>query len=198
MISLLPSTRVDTTSSARTSSVTFGPPVRITSMSACFSPRIPGRSERRGSMQVTTAIFGRGRPSPHAEALPPTLDDTSSHSVHWSAWSIMLMAISILIGPPTGSNRWRGLVRVRKGTTQGNTEEQGSGDQWSSESALLLIVQARNPEPVDRFLPRTEWAICRIVDGFVFEAPCSISAATSAYGTKRTNSIAAVTSANDP
>jgi hypothetical protein len=152
---LLPSTRVDTTSSARTSSVTFGPPVRITSMSACFSPRIPGRSERRGSMQVTTAIFGRGGPSPHAEALPPTLDYTSSHSVHWSAWSIMLMAISILIAPPTGSNRWRALVRVRKETTQGNTEEQGSGDQWSSESALLLIVQARNPEPVDRFLPRT-------------------------------------------
>jgi len=31
-----------------------------------------------------------------------------------------------------------------------------------------------------------EWAICRIVDGFVFEAPCSISAAMSAYGTKQT------------
>ena len=65
MISLLPSTRVDTISSARTSSVTAGPPVRITSMSACFNPRIPGRSESRGSMQVTTASFGLGGPAPH-------------------------------------------------------------------------------------------------------------------------------------
>jgi hypothetical protein len=34
MISLVPSTRVETTSSPRTSSVTAGPPVRITSISA--------------------------------------------------------------------------------------------------------------------------------------------------------------------
>src|SRR3954464_937550 len=61
MISLDPSTRVETTSSPSTSSVTAGPPVRITSMSACGSPSIPVRSERRGSIQVTTAIFGAGR-----------------------------------------------------------------------------------------------------------------------------------------
>src|SRR4051812_39323753 len=41
--------------------VTAGPPVRMTSMSACGNPRIAGRSESRGSMQVTTAIFGTGR-----------------------------------------------------------------------------------------------------------------------------------------
>src|SRR3954464_9703643 len=61
MISVVPSTRVETTSSARTSSVTAGPPVRITSRSACGNPRISGRFERRGSMHVTTAILGAGR-----------------------------------------------------------------------------------------------------------------------------------------
>src|SRR4051794_36475829 len=61
MISVVPRTRVETTSSPRTSSVTAGPPVRITSISACGNPRISGRFERRGSMHVTTAIFGAGR-----------------------------------------------------------------------------------------------------------------------------------------
>src|SRR5271170_7138648 len=60
MISFDPRTRVETTSSPSTSSVTAGPPVRITSMSAIGSPSIPGRSESLGSMQVTTAILGVG------------------------------------------------------------------------------------------------------------------------------------------
>src|SRR3954453_2676026 len=47
-------------SSARTSSVTAGPPVRITSISATGRPSIPGKSETRGSMHVTTAILGAG------------------------------------------------------------------------------------------------------------------------------------------
>src|ERR1700689_1093239 len=41
MISLLPRTRVESTSSPSTSSVTAGPPVRMTSISAVFNPRIP-------------------------------------------------------------------------------------------------------------------------------------------------------------
>ena len=65
-ISLLPSTRFETISSARTSSVTAGPPVRMTSMSARGRPKIPGRSETRGSMQVTTTILGGGGPFPRA------------------------------------------------------------------------------------------------------------------------------------
>jgi GTP cyclohydrolase II len=52
----------ETTSSPSTSSVTAGPPVRMTSMSAVFNPRIPSRSESRGSMQVTIAILGCGCP----------------------------------------------------------------------------------------------------------------------------------------
>jgi hypothetical protein len=32
------------------------------------------------------------------------------------------------------------------------------------------MVQALNPKPVDRSYLAQEWAICRIVDGFVFEA----------------------------
>ena len=59
-ISVVPSTRFETISSPRTSSVTAGPPVRITSISAIGRPRIPGRSETRGSMQVTTTILGAG------------------------------------------------------------------------------------------------------------------------------------------
>src|SRR6202789_2335656 len=57
-ISVVPNTRVDTTSSPRTSPVTAGPPVRITSRSARGKPKIAGRSESRGSMQVTTTILG--------------------------------------------------------------------------------------------------------------------------------------------
>ena len=60
-ISVVPSTRLETTSSPRTSAVTAGPPVRITSISARGRPKIAGRSERRGSIQVTTTILGAGR-----------------------------------------------------------------------------------------------------------------------------------------
>src|SRR6478736_1472970 len=91
MISLEPSTRVDTSSSARTSSVTAGPPVRITSMSACFIPRIPGRSESRGSMQVTTASFGLGGPAPHFGSYV-----LAYSSFAFSAWSITLITVSRL------------------------------------------------------------------------------------------------------
>ena len=59
-ISVLPRMRLETTISPRTSSVTAGPPVRITSISACGRPNIPGRSQSRGSMQVTTTILGAG------------------------------------------------------------------------------------------------------------------------------------------
>src|SRR5580658_2899002 len=61
MISVVPRTRVETISSPSTSSVTAGPPVRITSISAWGNPRIAGRSESLGSMQVTTTILGNGR-----------------------------------------------------------------------------------------------------------------------------------------
>jgi hypothetical protein len=60
MISFDPKTRVETTSSASTSSVTAGPPLRTTSMSARFRPCILSRSESRGSMQVTTAMADCG------------------------------------------------------------------------------------------------------------------------------------------
>src|SRR5580658_1012329 len=62
MISVVPRIRLETISSARTSSVTAGPPVRITSISALGSPSISGRSESLGSMQVTTTILGVGCP----------------------------------------------------------------------------------------------------------------------------------------
>ena len=98
---------------------------------------------------------------------------------------------------PAGSNQWRGsLVRVRKGTTQGNTESRvGRPAVWSAVSALLLMVQVPNSEPVDRFLPRTgvgdlphrRWlhlGSCR--PSMTRRSGLARSAATSAYGTKQT------------
>jgi hypothetical protein len=101
---------------------------------------------------------------------------------------------------PAGSNQWRGsLVRVRKGTTQGNTESRvGRPAVWSAVSALLLMVQVPNSEPVDRFLPRTgvgdlphrRWlhlGSCR--PSMTRRSGLARSAATSAYGAKRTCSM---------
>src|SRR6185437_6644753 len=116
MISLEPSTRVDTSSSARTSSVTAGPPVRITSMSARFIPRFPARSESRGSMQVTTASFGLGGPAPHFGSYV-----LAYRSFAFSAWSITLMTVSHLDGR---TDRIKSSNRLRS-ETQGNTQEPG-------------------------------------------------------------------------
>src|SRR6478609_8913302 len=134
MISLEPSTRVDTSSSARTSSVTAGPPVRITSMSACFNPRIPGRSESRGSMQVTTVSFGLGGPAPHFGSYV-----LAYSSFAFSAWSITLMTVSHL--------------NCRTWTTQDNTKEPGR--ETSGVERRELMCKALNLKPLDRFLPRT-------------------------------------------
>src|SRR6478735_185758 len=140
MISLEPSTRVDTSSSARTSSVTAGPPVRITSMSGCFIPRIPGRSESRGSMQVTTASFGLGGPAPHFGSYV-----LAYRSFAFSAWSITLMTVSHL---DCRTDRIKQL-----GHTEGPGRETSGVER--RERPPANVFKALNLEPLDRFLPRT-------------------------------------------
>src|SRR6478672_868208 len=144
MISLLPSTRVDTSSSARTSSVTAGPPVRITSMSACFNPRIPGRSESRGSMQVTTVSFGLGGPAPHFGSYV-----LAYSSFAFSAWSITLMTVSHL-----NCRTYR--IEPEKDNS-GQHRRAGSGDQrcGAPRAPSYLWCKALNLEPLGRFLPHT-------------------------------------------
>ena len=73
----------------------------------------------------------------------------------------MLMAVSILIAAPTGPNQ--------KGTTQGHTEEPGR-ETSSVERRERPPINGASPNRLIGPYLAKEWAICRIVDGFVFEA----------------------------
>jgi hypothetical protein len=90
----------------------------------------------------------------------------------------MLMAVSILIAAPTGPNQ--------KGTTQGHTEEPGR-ETSSVERRERPPINGASPNRLIGSYLAKEWAICRIVDGFVFEAVGH--RATSAYGTNQTCSM---------
>jgi hypothetical protein len=70
-----------------------------------------------------------------------------------------------------------------EGTTQGNTEEPGR-ETSSVERRERPPINGASPNRLIGSYLAKEWAICRIVDGFVFEAVGH--RATSAYGTKRT------------
>jgi hypothetical protein len=73
-----------------------------------------------------------------------------------------------------------------EGTTQGNTEEPGR-ETSSVERRERPPINGASPNRLIGSYLAKEWAICRIVDGFVFEAVGH--RATSAYGTFRTSHL---------